>query len=617
LLARSRPAELFARPFWAGSPTSPEGAGNLYYRPLANLSYWLDLKLAGPNPRHFHTVNIALNLLAAVVVTVLIWELLHSGIWALFGGLLFAAHSAHVESVAFVSGRADLLLSVFLGLAAAALLRGQRKRVRWWWLAVPPLFALALLAKETALLFPALVALTPLLTRTRYDRRYWLLVAATMLVALAYFWLRDRVVTVPPFFALALPTASRLIEVANTFGLYIRLFFWPFDHRVTYPADPTFLALTTNVIPALLFAVSIPLVALRRRFWAALWGYAWVVLFLVPAANVIPLGSQAAERLLYLPSVGLVLVVLILLSRLATHRVRLRQAFAVALSFAIVLSAADTMVRSRIWANEAALFSAMVKEAPGTPGAYSGLAAAVAPADPDSAIRLYDRAIALNQGYVAAHVSVAALYTARSDHRRAIHHLRIANELQPQSGQILNNMGLAFLAASQPESALAAFDRALESPGGNALVHLNRASALGVLGRDSAAEAELHEAIRLDSGLTQAWVALSGLAEQRGRPDSAVAYLAAVLTDPTPAPLHLNHLGTLLAQTGDTAHARACYARALELDSVLVPALYNQAVLLATFGDSAQARTLAERAYRLRPDLQSVKAIYLALTGSR
>lgn len=617
LLAQSRPLDLFLRPFWAGSQEPPEGAGPLYYRPLTSLSFWLDCRLAGPDPRHFHSVNIVLNALAGLFVTLVIWELLHSGTWALFGGLLFAAHPAHTESVAFISGRTDLLLTVFLAAAAALLLRAQRKRSLWWWLPVPPLFALALLAKETALLFPGLVALTPLLTQTRYDRRHWLLVGTTLAIALGFLGLRAQAVAIPTPFLLAQPILPRLTNVANTFGLYVRMFFWPFDHRAKYPFDPEFLVLTPNIIPALLFIVSIPLVALRRRFWVSLWGYAWTILFLAPVSNLILLGPQAAERLLYLPSAGLVLVILTLVSRLTTHRVRLRQVCATALAFAVVLFAADAMTRSRIWLSDVTLFSAMTQEAPRAPSAWANLAAALAPTQPDSAVRLYNRAIALDQGYVQAHINVAALYTARSDPRQAIHHLRLADELRPRSVLIQNNMGLAFMAAALPESALAAFNRALVVDSSLALVRLNRASAFSALGLGDSAQAELHRAVELDSGLALAWAGLSELHERTGRSDSARWYLAQVLRDPDPAPALLNRLGTLLAQHGDTTHARACYARALARDSLLVPALYNQAVLLATLGDSLQARLLAARAYALRPDLEPVRAVYLALVGRR
>ena len=298
LLAHSRPAEIFSRGFWAGSPEPVAGPAAAYYRPLVTLSFRLDQSLSRTNPHWFHAVNLLLYALAAVAVTLVLWELLHSGVWALLGGLLFAAHSSHVESVAFVSGRTDVMLTLFTSLAAFALLRSFRKHNRWWWLAVPPAFGLALLSKETAVLFPLLVALAPLLIGVRYDRRYWLLVLMTLAVLVGYLLLRAVAVPVQIPIEGRVGIWCRLAAVANTIGLYIKMFFWPFEHRAKYPANYAFFVPTQYMLFAMLFIVSVPLLALKRRFAATLWGYAWTIAFLLPVANIASIGPLAAERLL-------------------------------------------------------------------------------------------------------------------------------------------------------------------------------------------------------------------------------------------------------------------------------------------------------------------------------
>ncbi|MBN2466243.1 hypothetical protein JXD38_11535, partial [candidate division WOR-3 bacterium] len=79
LLAHSGPAEIFSRGFWAGSPEVVAGPAASYYRPLATLSLWLDLHISHANPHWFHLVNLLLYALAAAAVTLVLWELLHSG----------------------------------------------------------------------------------------------------------------------------------------------------------------------------------------------------------------------------------------------------------------------------------------------------------------------------------------------------------------------------------------------------------------------------------------------------------------------------------------------------------------------------------------------------------
>ncbi|MEO0080158.1 MAG: tetratricopeptide repeat protein [candidate division WOR-3 bacterium] len=604
LLARSTPLEIFRRGFWAGSEENLEGPALSYYRPLTTLSFWLDLHIAGRNARFFHLVNGILAAIVSAIVTLIIWELLHSGIWAGLGGLLFATHSSHVESVAFISGRTDLLLALFCGLAGFALLRSIRKHNPWWWLVVILGFTLALLAKETAILFPMLVALAPPLTLSRYPRRYWLVLGAVLLVALLYLLLRVGVVHQALPLASGMGLKQRLANVVNTFGLYLKMFFWPFDHRVKFPVDPTFLHLTPNFLYSLLFAVSVPLLALRRRYWVCLWGYFWTIVFLLPVVNIVPIGPQAAERLLFLPSAGLVMILMTLFSRLLTTRVQLRAAVAGALGVLIIILAGDSIVRSRIWQNEGTLFSTMVREAPKAPSAYANLANFVRPTHPDSAIRLYNRAVLLDQGYVQAHINLGILYSQQADHRRALHHLRLANELRPNSASILTDLGFAFLAAGELDSALNTFARACELAPELVQPALGHALALGLKGRTVEAGTKLSQALRVKPELITDLRELAQRLRQEPRP--------------TPThPLYLTRLGTLLAATGDTVLAETLYLRALALDTSCVPALYNQAVLFLARGDTGKARLLTSRALGFRPDLEALQSLNKVLTHPR
>jgi protein O-mannosyl-transferase len=613
LLAHSRPADIFSRGFWAGSPEPATGSGTAYYRPVVTLSFWLDQSLSRNNPHWFHIVNLLLYALTAAVVTLVLWELLHSGVWALLGGLLFTTHPSHVESVAFISGRTDILLTLFTGITAFALLRSFRKHNRWWWLVVIPASALAVLCKETAVLLPLLVALAPLLVGVRYDRRYWLLILATAGVLAGYFLLRVAAVPVPIPLEHGVGFWGRLAAIANTIGLYIKMFFWPFEHRVKYPASYAFYAPTQYLLFALLFMVSVPLLALKRRFAATLWGYAWTLAFLLPVANIASIGPLAAERLLFLPSAGIIMVLVTVLSRLLTFRVVARKVVGAAIGVVIIVLGTDGLGRTRIWRNNETLFTAMVSEAPDAPSGYANLADALAGQQPDSALSLYNHALRLDQGFVAAYVHSGILLSEKGDHRRAIHNLRLANELEPNSLLALNDLGLAFLAAGEVDSALSTFDRAITAHPGSALLHLNRANALAEVGRTGEAEAELYRALTMDSTLPSIRLQLADRLKQRGQYDSAAAMIQAVVDD-YPSAENLNRLGSLFVAAGDSGRAGRSYESALRLDSLYVPALYNLSVLSAARGDSAAARVLIARAFRLRPDLQAVGELHEQLS---
>ncbi|UCG41718.1 MAG: tetratricopeptide repeat protein [candidate division WOR-3 bacterium] len=611
LLAGSSPLDLLGREFWAGSPGDPGETARSFYRPLTVFSFWLDQRVAGTNPAWFHLVNILLNAGVAALVTLLIWDLLGSAVWAGLGGLLFGAHSSHVESVAFVSGRTDLLAGLLVLAAALGLVRSLRpNRFVWAWLVVTA-FPLALLSKETAIVFPILVALAPPLVQTGYTRRHWLLAAATASLGLGYLVLRSRVLgAMLPRPDLGAPVA-RLFEVGNTLGLYLGMFFWPLGHhQVKFPADPSFTGPTAYVVLALVFVAALPLAAVRHRLRVALFGGAWTFLFLLPVLNVVRIGPQAAERLIYLPSAGLVLVVITLLVSLTgVSRALGRTAVASSLVMTFVLGV-DAFNRSRVWRDEGTLFAAMAAEAPTAPSAYANLANTVRFKDPDSAITLYRKTLEFDPGYSAAHLNLGVLLSQQGTHDSAIHHLNTAVVLDAGSVKALNNLGLAFFTAGMPESALVYFNKSVAIDSGLAATHLNLAGALAELGRNSRADAELHRALEIEPGLTPAHLMLAERYERIGLLDSAIWHMhRAEASDPT-RPSLANRLGTMLVRAGDTAAAMASYQRALELDSCLVPALYNQAVLLAAGQDTAQALELATRAHRLRPDLTAVSSLY-------
>ena len=601
LLSRSGPGEIFTRPFWAGTEEFERSPHAAYYRPITTLSFWLDLKLAGPRPAYFHFINIVLSALATVLVVLIVWELLYSGVWAGLTGLLFATHPAHVESIAFVSGRTDLLLAVFICFAGFALLRSFRKKDQRWFLLVPVLFLLALLSKETAILFPLLVALTPVLIQTRPLKGYWVLVVILFALTGGYLYLRslifNQAVPLPAGFS-----ALNLTNVVNTFGYYIRMFFWPFDHHVKIPADPNFHRPQSCFLYALVFLFSVPLAALRPRFRIALWGYVWTIIFLIPVSNIIPIGPQAAERLLFPASIGLIAVVITLLARLLVAYNRTRQTVGVLLLLLAGIYGFDSFKRMPVWENEITLFSAMVREAPGAPSAYLNLALALRATNPDSAIKLGNRAVILDQGFVPAHINLAFLYGQKGDLRRALHHLRLAEELEPNSVKVQNNLGYAFLLAGEPDSARTRFERALnlDSTLGSAL--LGEALSIGVAGKTQDAGLMLRRLITAYpcwKDTSQQIINRLFTIQSRDTSSQTKASRA----------VYINRLGTLLIALGDSARAETFYRRALELDENCVPALYNLAVLHLNRGDKPGALQLIKQALKIRPDLNELQEL--------
>ena len=302
----------FAHPYWP-----PEHGAGLW-RPLVILSFAVDWQLSGGNAAWLHATNILLHALATALVVFVIAAYVAPAA-ALAGGLLFAVHPVHVEAVANLVGRAELLAACFV---LAALLAGRvvRRRVGAGRPSAPAEAALlaalvcGLLAKEHAVVTIALLWLDE---RTRPGEpgripvRTYALIAA---VTLAWLVVRRLVegglgfdAVAPTFFHLdAWGRISTMLPAVLT---VVRLLVWPFDlspdyhprviERLEQPTLPGVLGLV--VLAAL---VTLALLLWRRHRVTSLGllliGIAWL-----PTANLLfPTGIALAERTLYLPSVG-------------------------------------------------------------------------------------------------------------------------------------------------------------------------------------------------------------------------------------------------------------------------------------------------------------------------
>jgi hypothetical protein len=272
----------------------------------------------------------------------------------------------HVEAVANVVGRAELMAGLFTVLAVYAAL--ALDRVGWSALA----WALGLLCKENAAVAPALIALGWLVGLARPDRRQVARFAATwVLVGGAYAAVYAtvgqgfaRYETVAPMFVGESPITVRLTAVAAladvarllVFPLTLRVDYSP-DERtvVTSPLDPRFVA---GMLCALLWAALLVLAWKRGRRVEA-FGLGWIGIALLPVANLLyPAGFYLAERTLYLPSAGLVLAAATALARLP--RERLRPVVAVL----VLLSGTHAFLRVPVWRDDAAVTRSITQDSP-------------------------------------------------------------------------------------------------------------------------------------------------------------------------------------------------------------------------------------------------------------
>jgi protein O-mannosyl-transferase len=374
--------EILSSPWWE----------NGLYRPLTSLTLAVDWSLQRGNPAIFHLNNALLHGLASVLVFVLALTLMPYGA-ALVAGLLFAVHPVHVEAVANVVGRAEVLATIFTLLAALAyhadgeLAAQGDGESKWRWLTSFGTLAAvlcALASKESGFAAPGVLLLVDWLGArqagepvSNYLVRHWVLCAAVIALALGWLWIRSSVMgdlvgayPAPGLEGLGLP--GRALVMLPVVIQYLRLLFVP--GRLSADYSPDFLPIADHITPgvvlgALLLVGCVALaIAARERVPAVTFALAWIGGTLLIVSNLIlPSGILLAERTLYLASVGACILLALLWD---TLRGRVGHAAVGAVAVVLAAGAIRSLMRSEIWRSNDTLFPQIVRDAPGSFRSY-------------------------------------------------------------------------------------------------------------------------------------------------------------------------------------------------------------------------------------------------------
>ncbi len=478
--------ELFTSDYWA-SILGPGYGGNIY-RPLVLLSLALNYAVGGLNPFGYHLVNLLLHLAVCSTLYALARQLGLSWVAALATSTLFAVHPLHTEAVTGIVGRAELLMALGVLLAVLWYLRegaparlGIRCALASW-----VAFAAALLSKEQAMVLPALLVLADLcLVRAVNGGRDWRQAARTasgrylgyFLILGAYLALRIAVLADP--FAQASqeiqfldnPLAHvawdvRVLTALRVAGKYLWLLAWPMklsaDYSynaipvVTAPWEPTVLLAGL----ALAGLLGLGVYAWRRGIRPVVFGVGFTVLTFLPASNFLrPIGTIMGERLFYLPSAGLCLLVgagwdwLGTRSRQSGLRRRVAMASLGIFALVIFLLTVRTIQRNRDWRNTETLMQSAVQVVPGSAKVQTILSTfLIQEGRIDEAIGGLTEAVRLDPSYVAAYYNLSRAYAAKGNWREAEAVLqralatseRLGGPAHPAVAESLNRLGALY-----------------------------------------------------------------------------------------------------------------------------------------------------------------------------
>ena len=295
---------------WAFGTTDCE-----FWHPLTWLSLLLDFELFGLQAGGYHLTNVLWHLLATLLLFSLFFRMTQALWKCAFVAAFFALHPLHVESVAWISERKDVLSAFFWMLTLYCYVRYTEKPSLKTYLPVFVAFLAALMSKPMVVTLPVVMILLDVwpLNRGSLKKEALFLQLKEKLPLL----MLSGVFSVITLFAqqgrgprdLAFPLGLRLANAWVSFVLYLKKTFWPFDLAAFYPFPDHLPALQVVTAALLIILITVAVIASVRRRPFLFVGWFWFGLTLSPVLGIVPIGDFAmADRFHYLPSIGIALI---------------------------------------------------------------------------------------------------------------------------------------------------------------------------------------------------------------------------------------------------------------------------------------------------------------------
>src|SRR5882757_774235 len=506
----------------AAAFTSPHARN---WHPLTTVSHMLDCRLYGLNAGGHHATNVVLHTIAVLLLFRVLRQMTGAFWKSAILAALFAVHPLHVESVAWVSERKDVLSAVFFFLMLDAYLRYARAASITRYFVVTALFVAGIMSKPMLVTAPIVLLVLDYWPLRRFEqiasttgktkvlrsdnrRRIiqrlflekipWLILSAG--VGIVTFALQKRAAgSIPP-----LPFLWRAQNAATSYIIYAWKTLWPTRLAVFYPHPNDTLAAWQVVFAiAFLLAITCAAIVWRHKRPYLFTGWFWYLVMLFPVIGLVQVGEQGhADRYTYLLSIGLFLIVVWAAGDVAASgEIRLWRGVATAGAVVVIAALACTaFAQTSYWRNSETLWT---------------------------------HALAVTTNNDVAHNNLGYLCVDRGDLDNAMSHFEAASKIR--SGKldphynlgtalVEMNLGDALARRGQPDEAMAHFEQAIKLQPDYAEAYYNRGNVLYAKGRIDEAIADFEKTLQIQPSDADAHTGLGNALLRKGAPKEAIAH---------------------------------------------------------------------------------------------
>lgn len=502
------------------------------YIPLTVTSYAIDHALFGMDPSFFHLHNVLLHALNGILVFILIFMISQGSFAAAtVTALLFAIHPLHVESVAWVAERKDVLSGLFSFAAMIFYWQFLVRRSKRFYLLSILCLALGLFAKFMAVSVPAVFVLMELQRRESFKKIFLRMIPFAVLAGIftyIHMALHNSTTASQPW---------SLLRGVDSLAFYLTKTFYPANLSAFYEQNVVHVIWWEYLVAALAVIASLFVAArFKAQRSAILFGFGFFLLTIFPVLQIVPFGNlfAFADRFMYLPSAGLFYalcaVVLALTEKMSVTQ---KKALAVLWSLGAVFLAVQAYERTSVWQDSKALWTDAIKTHPKS-------------------------AVARN--------NLGLVYLNEANRQMAIPEFIQAAQLRSDFADPYVNLGLAYLDLKQINEASAALNEALRINPKLPSAHVNMALILEAQGQLPQAGEHYVRALELDPDLTTARYNLGVIYYRLKQPDKALAMFRETLAHDPYLSEAYHGIGVILVERNELEEAIPQFQKAITLD---------------------------------------------------
>jgi protein O-mannosyl-transferase len=565
------------------------------YQPLTMLSFALEYHFFGLNPSIFHATNMILHLLNVVLVFILIRKLTSDNLSAFIVSLFFGIHPLHVESVAWISERKDVLYTTFYLLGLISYIHYlQVKKSGFWFLSIL-LFILSLLSKSAAVTFSLVIVLFYFYhQKEKFKLKSTLLIVWPFLVLSVFFGIlsfySQNTFKTPDISQININLFNKVILAGFSYLTYIIYLVYPSLFSAVHPL-PVQTGYFVPVICYVFFVITVIIFYLSYKyfrsgfksqlFYDVLFGFLFFTfsIFLIlynPASHAV-----FADRYTYMPYIGLFFIISVITDYLISDSgkySKLLRFFGVSIILILALMySVNTYSFIGNWENSSTLWNKTIANEPSTIAYYNNAIVKKDQADLDGALKYYYKSISYNPNYYQAYINIAAIAIEREDYSSALICLNKVVNINPSFPITYYNRGLIFSKLNKIPESIIEFTSAINKDKNYGLAYYSRANAYASLNRFDKAYHDVQHCLQIEPKDYQALTIRGYILYKYNRLEEALTDLNKAIELKSDYLLAYNNRALVYRSLHNYSYALRDLNYVIKKDTGFVKAVFNRA----------------------------------------